>query len=80
MKPEDLITNNTLSDIVVGMEIVATPIALIAVNMARVAERNKAIEAYRKVCNFNVLGCCACKNYEGECNCEELKKIIAELN
>lgn len=46
IKPEDLIINNTLSDVVVGMEIVASSIALTAVNMARVEERNKALEAF----------------------------------
>lgn len=48
MKPEDLITQNTLSDIVIGMEIVASPIALTAVNIARLEEKEKAINAFRK--------------------------------
>lgn len=46
IKPEDLITNNTLPDVVVGMEMVASSIALTAVSVARVEERNKALEAF----------------------------------
>lgn len=39
----------------------------------------KAIEAYKKTCDFNAPGCCACKNAKGECECEQLKDFIAEL-
>lgn len=39
----------------------------------------KAIEAYKKTCDFNAPGCCACKNAKGECDCEQLKDFIAEL-
>lgn len=42
--------------------------------------RERAIEAYKKSCDFNALGDCASKNAEGECNCELLKDFIAELS
>lgn len=40
----------------------------------------KAIEAYKKTCSFSPPGCCGCKNENGECDCEELKNFIEELN
>lgn len=41
--------------------------------------KHKAIEAYKKSCDFNAPGCCGCKNSKGECNCEQLKDFIEEL-
>lgn len=41
--------------------------------------KSKAIEVYKKTCDFNAPGCCDCKNAKGECDCEELKDFIAEL-
>jgi hypothetical protein len=43
-------------------------------------ERRKAIEAYKKSCDFNAPGCCGCKNSKRECDCEQLKDFIAELD
>lgn len=42
--------------------------------------RRKAIEAYIKTCDFNAPGCCGCKNSKGECDCEQLKDFITELD
>ena len=50
-----------------------------AVRMAEIELTQKAIEAYKKSCVFNVPGCCACKNAKGECDCEQLKDFITEL-
>jgi len=41
--------------------------------------KQKAIEAYKKSCDFNAPGCCGCKSSKGECNCEQLKDFITEL-
>ena len=48
IKPEDLITNNSLSNMVVSKDesVVYTSIALTAVNMARMEEREIAIQAF----------------------------------
>lgn len=46
MKAEELIIKNTMPDIVVGMDIVAVPIALTAMKMARYEEQERAIEAF----------------------------------
>lgn len=43
-------------------------------------QKQKAIEAYIKTCDFNAPGCCGCKNYKEECDCEQLKDFIEELN
>lgn len=40
----------------------------------------RAIEIYKKTCDFNAPGCCACKNAKGECDCEQLKDFIAALD
>lgn len=50
-----------------------------AVQLAEWELTKKAIEAYKKSCDFNAPGCCACKNAKGECDCEQLKDFIAEL-
>ena len=50
-----------------------------AVQLAEEELTQKAIEAYKKSCDFNAPGCCACKNAKGECDCEQLKDFIAEL-
>ena len=81
LKPEYLIRNNSLSNIVVSKDesVVYTPIALTAVNMARIEEKQKAIEAYKKTCSFNDPECCECKNDEGECDCETFKNFVASI-
>jgi len=50
-----------------------------AVQLAEEELTQKAIEAYMKSCDFNAPGCCACKNAKGECDCEQLKDFITEL-
>lgn len=42
--------------------------------------KQKAIEAYKKSCDFNAPGCCGCKDKQGKCDCEQLKDFIEELN
>lgn len=51
-----------------------------AVQLAEEELTQKAIEAYKKSCDFNAPGCCACKNAKGECDCEQLKDFIAALD
>lgn len=51
-----------------------------AVEIAEQEMREKAIEAYIKSCDFNAPGCCGCKNTKGECDCEQLKDFITELD
>ena len=48
MKAEDLINNNTLTnmEVVDGQTVVFTEIALAAVNMARIEEKDKASKAF----------------------------------
>lgn len=50
-----------------------------AVQIAEKELTQKAIEAYKKSCDFNSPGCCGCKNSKGECDCEQLKDFITEL-
>lgn len=50
-----------------------------AVQLAEEELTQKAIEAYKKSCDFNAPGCCARKNAKGECDCEQLKDFIIEL-
>ena len=51
MKAEDLITRNTLSNIILDkiQHVVFIPIAITAINMARSEERKKAIKAFKIV-------------------------------
>lgn len=42
--------------------------------------KQKAIEAYKKSCDFNAPGCCSCMDKQGKCDCEQLKDFIEELN
>lgn len=51
-----------------------------AVQLAEEELTQKAIEAYKKSCDFNAPGCCACKNAKGECDCEQFKDFIAALD
>ncbi len=51
-----------------------------AVEIAEHEMREKAIEAYIKSCDFKAPGCCGCKNTKGECDCEQLKDFITELD
>lgn len=39
-----------------------------AVQLAEEELTQKAIEAYKKSCDFNVLGDCSCKNTKGDVN------------
>lgn len=51
-----------------------------AIEIAEQEMREKAIEAYIESCDFNAPGCCGCKNSKGECDCEQLKDFITELD
>lgn len=58
MKAEDLITRNTLSNIILdkNQHVVSIPIAITAINMARSEERKKAIKAF-KIATDGYLNC-----------------------
>ena len=58
MKAEDLITRNTLSNIILdkNQHVVSIPIAITAINMARPEERKKAIKAF-KIATDGYLNC-----------------------
>lgn len=54
--------------------------AIHSAELAEKAMKQKAIEAYKKSCDFNAPGCCGCKDKQGKCDCEQLKDFIEELN
>lgn len=76
MKAENLINNNSLTNIVVedGQNVVSKPIALTAINMARKEEKEKAKKAF---CQYKCKIVCRESDYDN--GCQEFEEFANKL-